>query len=588
MMTDPPVALIFLSTALLAPFIKGRLKSLVLVLAPIWALLLIWHLPSGSLHTMEFLGLKLVMTQVDGLSRVFAMGFGLAFLLGIIYGLKQTNLEHCSALVYAGGAFGVTFAGDFFTLYIFWEVMAVASTFLVLAAGTPESRRAALRYVLMHLLGGLLLLAGILLRYQATGLITLEALELKGAANWLIFLGVGLNAAIPLLHTWLPDAYARASITGSVFLCAFTTKSAVYVMARLFAGNEFLIYLGGVMAVFPIIYALLSDDIREVLSYSLISQIGYMMAGIGIGTALAINGAAAHAFCHLMYKALLFMAAGAIITKTGRSRLSELGGVYNLMPCTAILMLVGVASISAFPLFSGFVSKSMILAEAGNHHLTLVWLLLNLASAGVMVYLGMRLPYYALFRPKKNITAGPPPANMLVAMVIAAAICIGLAVFPSLFYQLLPHKVDYHPYHAGHIAESLQMLGFGGLVFVLLLKFKQMPEPMRALHLDFDWFYRMGFRGLYRLFDSLCNGINRAADQGFGDLTATICSYFRGAPASLAKTACGLAWGLRGLNPEQLKERRSQLDKAFMSDSLGAGLGVLASLIMLLLIFILA
>ena len=588
-MSDPPVALILICGALLAPFISGRVKSFILVLLPLWCLVLIYQLPQGSLHTLDFLGMQLIITKVDGLSRVFGLGFSLAFLLGIIYGLKQSNLEHCSALVYAGGALGVTFAGDWFTLYLYWELMAVASTFLILAADSSRARQAALRYVLMHLAGGLLLLAGILLRYQATGSLALDPLELKGTANWLIFLGVGLNAAVPLLHTWLPDAYAKASVTGSVFLCAFTTKSAVYVLARVFAGNEFLIYLGGIMAVLPILYALVSDDYREVLSYSLISQIGYMVAGIGIGSQLALNGVSAHAFCHLIYKALLFMGAGAILKCSGRRRLSSMGALAAHMPLTAICSLVGLASICALPLFSGFVSKSMILTEAGNLHLTIPWLLLQLASAGAMLYLGLRVPYYAFIRPNPDISADRPPMNMQAAMVMAALVCIGLAVFPGAFYKLLPYSLEYHPYNPSHLTEALQMLGFGAVAFVVLKISGLLPEPQRVLHLDFDVFYRKIFAWLFKLFDKGLNGLNQVtANAVEGKITAGICRHFKSAPTIWSIWIAKKFWTLGGLDQAEQEQNQKSIRQALATDTLAAGMGALACLLIVFLLFILA
>ncbi len=588
-MLETPPAFILIFGALLVPFFHGKVKSSFLLLLPVWCLLLIYQVPEGLQASCDFMGMQLVISQVDGLSRIFGLGFSVAFLLGIIYGLKQTNLEHCSALVYAGGALGVTFAGDWFTLYLYWELMAVASTFLILAAPSSRSREAALRYVLMHLAGGLLLLAGILLRYQATGSLALTALELKGTANWLIFLGVGLNAAVPLLHTWLPDAYAKASVTGAVFLCAFTTKSAVYVLARVFAGNEFLIYLGGIMAIFPILYALVSDDYREVLSYSLISQIGYMVAGIGIGTPLAINGVAAHAFCHLIYKALLFMGAGAIIVASGRRRLSSMGGLITYMPVTAVCTLVGLASICALPLFSGFVSKSMILTEAANLHLTVPWLLLQLASAGAMLYLGLRIPYYALFRTSPYVAADRPPRHMLVAMVLGAVACIGLAVFPGAFYSLLPHKLAYHPYTPSHLAEAMQMLGFGALAFVLLKIINFPPEPQRALHLDFDFFYRKLFSYLFRMFDRGLNGLNQASsDLMEGRMTPGICKYFQSAPTFFSIWLGRKLWAIAGLDQNERNNRAEAIRRALASDTLAAGLGAIGCLFIVFILFILA
>lgn len=585
-----PPALILMGGALVVPFLPGRVKKLWLLFLAAWTLWICWSLPEGVSWRLPFLDLELVLLKVDGLSRVFGLGFALVFLLGVLYSLPTSNdLQHLAALFYAGGALGVTFAGDFFSLYLFWEVMAVASTFLILAAREPLARGAAFRYVMMHLLGGLVLLAGILLRYQEVGHLRVELVGLGGLSGWLIFLGVGLNAALPGLHAWLPDAYPRATVAGAVFLCAFTTKSAVYLMARTFAGSEVLIYLGAFMALFTIIYGLLADDLRLLLAYSLISQVGYMMVGVGIGTPLAINGAAAHAFCHLLYKALLFMGAGSILHITGRRRLSELGGLYRRMPLTTACTLVGVASISALPLFSGFVSKSLIISAAGHGHLAGVWLALEAASAGVMVYLGMKLPWFAFFGRERGLKPKDPPWPMGLAMLLAAALCVAVAVWPRYLYDLLPYPVSYQPYTISHVLGSLLSLGFGGLAFVLALKAGLYPLPQPAQLMDADWLYRRGGALIYRLADRGLNAINAWCDRVLAQgLSAWLGGLARNAPERVALAIMTPCWRLQGLRGETLQRRRQGLARAVKRHALPSSLGAAAAVAMLLVLFVLA
>lgn len=512
-----PPSLIFLVGALLIPLLSGRLRSSLMLLLPVLAMLTLYKTADGTHWTATFMGMQLVLGQIDSMSRAFGIIFILITFIGVVFSLhiKKDALQPMAAFAYAGGALGVTFAGDFFSLYLFWEVMAVASTFLVLARRTTSAYAAAFRYILVHLFGGLCLLAGIVMWYQQTGSLSVGHIGLQGPATWLIFIGIGLNAAIPPLHAWLQDAYPEATVTGAVFLSAFTTKSAVYLMARTFAGTELLIYLGALMAAVPIFYAVLENDIRRVLAYSLINQVGFMLCGVGIGTALAINGTVAHAFCHILYKALLFMAAGAVLHQTGRIRCTDLGGLYKSMPLTCLFCIIGAASISAFPLFSGFVSKSMIISAAGHGHLVWVWLILQFASAGVFHHAGIKVPFFMFFGHDAGIRTQDPPWNMRLGMGIAAFFCLFIGIFPQPLYALLPFPVDYVPYTGAHVVGQLQLLMFGALAFCLLILSGHYPAEIRSINLDTDWFYRKGARFFYKIADVTLNAINRWCNARF-------------------------------------------------------------------------
>ena len=413
----PSAFLIF--GALLIPFLRGRVQQVYIVLLPALALLTVMLMSPGVHGIVKFLGFELIFGRVDKLSLAFAYVFSSAALIGATYALHvKDNGQHIAAFVYAGSAIGATFAGDLLTLFVFWELMAFASVWLIWSRRVKASIEAGYRYLLVHAVGGVVLLAGIVILYVTTGSTRFDSMQqVNGAAFYLILIGFMLNAAVPPLHAWLTDAYPEATVTGAVFLSAFTTKTAVYALIRAYPGTEILIWMGTIMALYGVVFAMLSNDIRRLLGYHIISQVGFMVAAVGMGSALAINGAVAHAFAHILYKGLLFMGAGAVLQMTGRSKLSELGGLYRYMPVTFVLYMIGALSISAFPLFSGFVSKSMEISAAAEMHLPQIWLLLTMASVGTFLCLGLKIPYYTFFGKDCGVRTTEPPRNMLVAMV---------------------------------------------------------------------------------------------------------------------------------------------------------------------------
>jgi len=555
--TGFPPALIFILGALFIPLFRGRLKSAFMLLLPILSFVVLISIPEGKHWIFHMLDYDLILGRVDRLSRVFAYIFTIISFITVIFALKvKDDVQHVAGFSYAGGALGVTLAGDFFSLYIFWEIMAVASTFLILARKTESAQAAAFRYILVHIVGGLFLLAGIVLQIQHTGSTEFDYIGLSGTASWLIFIGIAVNAAIPPLHPWLQDAYPEATPTGAVFLSAFTTKSAVYVMARTFPGTELLIWLGALMTAVPIFYAVLENDIRRVLAYSLINQVGFMMCGIGIGTQLAINGAVSHAFCHILYKALLFMSAGAVLHMTGKIRCTDLGGLYKTMPLTCLFCIIGAASISAFPFFSGFVSKSMIVSAAAHDKLALVWLMLQFASAGVFHHAGIKVPFFTFFGHDSGIRAKEPPLNMMIAMGMAAFFCVFIGVFPKPLYAILPYPVDYVPYTGAHVVGQLQLLMFGALAFCLLILSGNYPAEMRAMNLDTDWFYRKGAGLFYNTADRGLNRLNELCDALFAKkLAAVLGEFSRNAATKLIMPPVMLWQVLCGKRDEQLEKR---------------------------------
>lgn len=486
-----PPAAVFLAGALVLPLFKGRAKTLFLLFLPVVGFVNLLGLTEGLHWTVGFLDYEMVLAKVDRLSLFFGYIYHLITFIALLYASHvKSDFEHMVSLCYAGAALGVVFAGDLLTLFVFWEVMALSATGLVWARGTTVSSGAGLRYLLVHLVGGLCLLIGAVIHVYKTGSLAFGYIGLDGLSSLLIFIGFGINCAWPGLHAWLPDAYPQTTATGAVFMWTFTTKTAVYVLARAFPGTEALIWIGAVMTVFPIFFAVIENDLRKVLSYSLINQLGYMVVGIGIGTELSLNGTVAHVFCHILYKALLVMSIGAVLFRTGKTTCTDLGGLYKSMPLTAVFCIIGAASISAFPLFSGFVSKSMVVEAVAGGQMTVIWFVLLFASVGVLEHAGIKVPFHAFFSHDSGIRTKEAPAHMLWAMGIAAFLCIFIGIAPSFLYALLPYPVDYHPYTASHVVTTTQLLLFGALAYVVLLRSGIFPAEMRAVNLDIDWFYR--------------------------------------------------------------------------------------------------
>jgi multicomponent Na+:H+ antiporter subunit D len=416
-----PPGLIIILGALAVPFLPGRLRYVYMMALPALAAVQMFALEPGTYAQVEIFGYTLTLLRVDALARAFGLIFCIASAINVIYGWHEREaMQHVSALIYAGAAVGAVFVGDLISLFVFWELTAIASVFLIWAARTERAYRAGLRYLVIQVGSGVILLVGVILHYRATGSLAFTALGVTSFATTLIFVAFGIKCAFPLLHNWLQDAYPEATVFGTVVLSAFTTKLAVYALARGFPGTDMLIWIGATMTAFPIFYAVIENDLRRVLAYSLNNQLGFMVVGIGIGTPLALNGTVAHAFSHILYKALLFMSMGAVLYRVGTVKGSELGGLYKSMPMTAGFCIVGAASISAFPLFSGFISKSMIVTAAATEGHWITWLVLLFASAGVFHHSGIKIPFFAFFAHDSGKRCEEAPTSMLIAMGITA------------------------------------------------------------------------------------------------------------------------------------------------------------------------
>ncbi len=493
----PPGAILILG-GLLAALLPSRLKPWAGVVLPVLGFVHLLALEKGFIQTLVIFGHELTPVRVDGLSLVFGIVFFIAAILGGIYGLHvRDGVQVVAAQTYVGSAIGATFAGDLITLFVYWELTAVTSVFLIWAGGTERAARAGMRYLIIQVGSGVVLLAGVILHFVDTG--SLDFVKLIGddgrlttasVGVVLVFLAFGIKCAFPLLHNWLQDSYPESTVTGTVYLSIFTTKLAIYALARGFPGTGVLIVIGAIMTAFPIFFAVIENDLRRVLTYSLNNQLGFMVVGIGIGTALSLNGAVSHAFAHILYKALLFMTMGAVLHRTGTIKATELGGLYKSMPVTTVCCVIAAASISGFPFFSGFVTKSLILDETAAAHHVVIWLMLLFASAGVFHHSGIKIPYFAFFAHDSGKRVKEAPAHMLVAMAIMAVLCVGIGVFPELLYRVLPYPMVYEPYTTTHVITQYQLLLYSALAFTFLQLTGLYPPELRSTNLDFDWTYR--------------------------------------------------------------------------------------------------
>ncbi len=483
--------LILIVGGLLIPLFRGRARQLFMLALPVLGAAQLLGLSNGLHGQIEIFDYTLTFVRADRLSFVFGLIFLIASFYNTIYSLHENDtMQQVAAPIYAGAAIGAVYAGDLITLFIFWEITAVSSVFLIWARRTAKAYAVGMRYLIIQVGSGVILLAGIILRTQETGSIAFEHIGTTDLAGWLILIAFGIKAAFPFLHNWLQDAYPEATVTGTVVLSAFTTKLAVYVLARGFAGTELLIYVGAVMTAFPVFFAVIENDLRRVLAFSLNNQVGFMVAGIGVGTSLALNGAVAHAFVHIIYKSLLFMSMGAVLHRVGTIKASELGGLYRSMPITTVFCIIGAASITAFPLFSGYIAKSLTLSATAEGGYVVAWLILVFASAGVLEHSGIKIPYFAFFAHDSGKRCQEAPGNMLIAMAIAAFLSVAIGVYPDMLYAILPFPVDYQPYTVSHVLSQLQLLLFAMLAFAILVRTGLYPKEIPSTNLNTDWIYR--------------------------------------------------------------------------------------------------
>jgi len=593
-LTNLPPGLILILGAFAVPLLPGKIKNIVAMALPAIAFWHISRLSQEAALSWQLADFNLEILRVDKWSKAFGYIFTLSAFAAFLYGYYEDKAtEFFSALIYIGSSLMVVFAGDIITLYVFWEVMAISSVYLVLARGTKKSFDAAVRYLLVHIFGGLVLLAGIIITIHRTGTIAFNTFnpDLADAGTWLILVGFLVNAAAMPFSSWLPDAYPESTVMGGVILSAYTSKTAVYTLVRGFAGWDILVIVGCAMSIYGIIYALLENDMRRILAYSIINQVGFMVCAVGIGTPLALNGAVAHAFCHIIYKALLWMSAGAVLYRTGKSKCTELGGLYNTMPWTLIFGCVGALAISAVPLTSGYTSKTIIIAEAAGNHMFWAWLVLEIASAGVFLHAGIKFPYFVFFAKDKGLRPPEAPKTMLAAMAFLSFFCIYLGMFPERLYNILPNTdlvKEAMPYtfhdiyieHFGHVVTQTQLLAFSGLVFFLFLP---LLKRTNTIALDFDWFYRKGGKAAYLLLDKGLNGLNAVVNKTVAEKgMAKLAGFFAEGPARFCLACLKPVWELSGVQAVMPEEMDKRFIKKFVLANFSIGSTAIFAVIFLL------
>lgn len=507
-----------------------------------------WNVP--------FLKYTLEIARINNLSILFGFVYVIAAFCMNIYALKVKNdWEHVAAMIYVGSALGAIFAGDLFTLFFSLEIMSWAPFFLLLFRGTLKSRGAAFRYIIWHHVSGLFILTGILIHVHQTGSVEFTSMPWEWGAqhlgSHLMLIGFMINSASVPFHSWLSDAYSEASPSGSVYMTAYTTKTAVFCMITAFAGVELLIWVGVFSAMFAVFMAVLENDGRRLLSYHIVSQVGYMVAGVGIGTQMAINGAAAHAFCHIIYKALLYMGAGCVLYVAGTAKFHKLGGLYQYMPLSFWMTMIGAFSISGFPLFSGFVSKTMTLEASEIAHMPFVYLMLETASIGTFLHTGLKLPWNMWLQgresPPQNIRKrlkdSPinSPIHMLTAMAVLSGLCLLIGIFPNVLYALLPFPVEFVPYTLTRVFTSIQLFIFTFLGFWLLRKWLG-GHPTYVL--DSDWPFRLMGKKLIGFCRGPLLNFGAALDQQAMRITRSIITTIKNPHIDLTLTPLTIGRGI--------------------------------------------
>jgi multicomponent Na+:H+ antiporter subunit D len=585
MMPDslPPASIYFLG-ALLIPFFRGQARQVFALLVPLVGFANYFTIDKGIDWTFELLDFELILGRADAWSLIFLNIFTILSFVGILYIVRDNKaLDLSAGLLYAGSAMGVVMAGDLVSMFFFWEMLTLGAVMCIVARNTESSGRAAYRYLLVHVLGGVLLLAGLTIHIASGGSTAFDEIELAGPGAWLMFIGFGINCAWPVIGSWLTDTYPEASYGGLIFMATYTTKTAIYVLARTFPGEEVLLWIGLIMVTLPLLYAAIENDLRRVLAYCLINQVGFMVVGIGLGKELSLNGTAAHAYCHILYKALLFMAVGSVLYRTGKSKATELGGLYKSMPVTALFCCIGALSTSA-PLFCGFVSKSLIMSTAAKEGEFLIWAALLFASAGVFLLAGLKVLFFAFFSKDSGTRCEEAPPNQLLAMGIVAVLSLLVGSFPDTFlYPMLPFaEVTYEPYTVAHVTDQITLLLFSGLAFTLLIRSGFYPAEIRSTNLDFDVLYRKTSPKIYSVCDKALNRFNEAAGKFFiGKVARGASNFFSSGVSRIACHIMTPLWKLQGHGEQQIEEERHVLFKRAKYGAFPIGVTALFSVVLL-------
>ena len=491
--------------------------GLIAPIAATWALFQMTEESSLQYDLARYIHMEFI--HLDSLSFAFMLAFCIIAILNGFYGEGIQHRYECGmSLVYAGSVMGVVLAGDCISLIIFWEVSAFASMYVIYSKHDRASARASFRYILVHAFGGNMLLAGLIIYMFHYG----NRIEnITGCFGepcfWLIAIGVAVNAAIPPVHAWLPDAYPESTATGTVYLSSFTTKAAIYLMIRMFAGMEALVWMGAIISIYAACMAIMENGIRRLLAYHIISQLGMMIAAIGVGGAIGADAATAHAITNIMFKGVLMMGAGAVIYATGKSNITELGGMAKKMPVTAICFFISSLAIAGLPGLSGFVSKALVMDALHEGGYTIPGLLVTAGGVGTLLSITLKINWFVFFGPcddpEESKVVRKIPFTMGLAMIAGTIITILIGVYPDIFYSMMPYATVVHPYHMGHVLEYIAIFIGGSIPFFLYLK---KMKPHDEITIDFDWFYRIPFNNFMLGLSKVTHGFFLWCDKRMG------------------------------------------------------------------------
>lgn len=444
--------------------------------------------------------------HVDALSALFALmgagigGFVLLYSVGYMARDKAATRFYATMLIFIAGFIGLVYSANLLVFYLCWELVGLCSFSLVGFWYTnPEAVSGARKVLLMTHIAGYGLLAAILVLYLRTGsaLWTDPAVgHAFGSGVFFLMLTalVAKSVQVPL-HTWIPEAMAAPTPVSALLHAACYVKAGVYLAARMHsfgawpdAWGQTLMWVGTVTMAVGVMYAMVQTDLKRMLAFSTVSQIGYMMLGLGIGTPLAITAGLLHCLNHGFFKGGLFLTAGSVQHAAGTRDMNQLGGLAPRMPHTTLSWLVGVGSMMGFPLMSGFASKWMLYAAAlqsGNYVPAMVaWA----ASLGT-VFMGVKATSAVFLGPPVEATqdAHESPRSMLWGMGLLAAGSVVLGIAPQLAVKSLLNPVvralsagggvnvtwlglsaDAGTFSSvGGLVLAIVSLGAGGLVYAL-------------------------------------------------------------------------------------------------------------------------
>lgn len=476
---------LLIAAGLLIPVLPRMLRPVIAVLAPLAGLFHLLALPTGPHGTFEMLGITIATINVS--ETGFALGIAMLVagtLAGVFNWHERAGLPVSAGLVYVGCAVGAVLAGDLPSFFLFFELASVSAAFLVWAGGTERSLGAGMRFAVANILAGVLLLEAFLLTYKATGSVGFFTGDLGTSAGIYLILALGLKAAFPVLHAWLTDAYPESTPGGTVLLSVFGITTAIYALSRFLPGEDLLRLIGPIMIAFPVLLALLANDLRRTLCYGIISQAGLAVTAIGIGTPEALSAATVLMIANIFGFLVLFMAIGAVLYRTGTASAAALGGLAATMPLTTGFAVLGGLSVAGLPVLAGGTAVPYLMTAIWADGGPVVAALALFGVAGVWAHAGLRVPATAFFGEKRTpgLKTEEAPVHMRFAMLLGIAACIAVGTMPywggSATFEL-----------AGLILH-LEVLAFALLVFLAARAWGLLPREEPSALIDVDWLYR--------------------------------------------------------------------------------------------------